>query len=1417
MKKYLLQDFDITITIKQSFKLKRWMSVFFLILFFCFCTTSYSQRTFPGGDPLCGDYTIGGEGADFLNFNDAIAALDSLGISCPVVFNVRDGLYNEQIQIDSIPGTSEEDTVIFQSESGDSTKVSVSFAGDYVILLSHVHFLTLSEMTILNVGGSAVMMTGQAGDIRIRHCKISVVSNEAPAIAADTGCTSITILANYIIASLGTGVVATSVDSISFADNVLSGATVSVANSDHVTFTGNDIRLYTKFSSSGSHGVTVVDNHFDNGSRIESSGDTNLLISGNRIVNVVNGSGILLNSPSAMVVNNFVHISGNVSSAGIKAGTGASGSNIIFNSIHVTNTNWGSRAFDLSGGDNYTVKNNIFCNREGGYAAYVNASVSGNDWDYNDYYSAYNNIGYRDGVTYHTLAEWCDIINGDMHSLVANPFYSSDTNLSVNQILLNNAGIPVENILYDIDSTLRNPATPDIGAKEFAPCSPDAGITAIMAPANLIIPGLQPVTVVLQNQGTATFSSATIGWEVNGIVQLPYSWNGLLEESMSTEVTLDSYDFLPGTLYDLKIWSENPDGEEDCNPFNDTTEASNFGTPLCGEYTIGGMDADFQNFTDAVTLLNIAGLSCPVIFKIRNGYYNEQIAFDSIPGVSETNTVTFESESGDSSAVVLLFQPLPDNNYIILLNKTQYLIFKKISITAGQQTDIIRVTEGSGHFEVSNCIISSSGRGLKAEPGSHDIAILSNRISSLDTCLSVASSSHITVEGNVCNNVGALSIKSSGDISIKHNTINNSGSIICEACTNVVLSENENMNTDNADAIVLSSPDALIANNFVSVMGEVSHAGILLKDGASGTKVIYNSVQITNINPESTAFSMTGGDGYTIENNIFSNAGGGYAVTVTSPPGVSQWDYNDYYTVSGNLGSLYGTVYYTLATWSEAIDGDTHSLDVDPLYVSDSDLRPYQRFINGAAITVADILTDIDGETRNPLKPDIGADEFYIDFGVAEILNPGLQCEHDQLDSVTALVKQYADIPFVDLALAYRLNAGKAVTETVPGYTYDDLTYTFDAPADLTAYGDYLITVFLVDAHDDNPSNDTLTAILYSYPPPIIDFDYHYCGGATVHFGGQATATPPYTIDSYEWDFGDSTTASGTGPSHIYLQSGTYRVNLKVYLNTGCYNEITSDVTVDVTSTEMVMNLISDDESCSGLCDGQIHAMVKGGTPPYTYTLNGETMAQSDMTGLCPGQYILEVNDLMDCLLADTVVIKTITDIHASFEADTTTGYAPLTIHFHFTGTPGYNLKWDFGDDTYSSEQDPTHIYETGGSYLVMLIVYSDTPGYCADTTYLAIGVSNAVNIRIYNVITPNGDGMNDYFEVDSEGLQTMTVTIFDRRGLNIYKINDIHGRWDGRTVNGDQAGTGTYFYILHAKGFDGKDYKKEGVITLLR
>lgn len=63
-------------------------------------------------------------------------------------------------------------------------------------------------------------------------------------------------------------------------------------------------------------------------------------------------------------------------------------------------------------------------------------------------------------------------------------------------------------------------------------------------------------------------------------------------------------------------------------------------------------------------------------------------------------------------------------------------------------------------------------------------------------------------------------------------------------------------------------------------------------------------------------------------------------------------------------------------------------------------------------------------------------------------------------------------------------------------------------------------------------------------------------------------------------------------------------------------------------------------------------------------------------------------------------------ELTANFSADVTSGYAPLTVQFtdQSTGTPT-SWNWDFGDGSTSTVQNPSHTYESVGSYTVMLTV----------------------------------------------------------------------------------------------------------------
>ena len=74
--------------------------------------------------------------------------------------------------------------------------------------------------------------------------------------------------------------------------------------------------------------------------------------------------------------------------------------------------------------------------------------------------------------------------------------------------------------------------------------------------------------------------------------------------------------------------------------------------------------------------------------------------------------------------------------------------------------------------------------------------------------------------------------------------------------------------------------------------------------------------------------------------------------------------------------------------------------------------------------------------------------------------------------------------------------------------------------------------------------------------------------------------------------------------------------------------------------------------------------------------------------------------------------------------------------------------------------------------------------------------------LLLYNVITPNGDGLNDVFYIDNVALYPgNSLTIFDRWGKQVYAARDYRNTWGG-----ERAGPGTHYYLFRLA--DGTQYK---------
>lgn len=167
-------------------------------------------------------------------------------------------------------------------------------------------------------------------------------------------------------------------------------------------------------------------------------------------------------------------------------------------------------------------------------------------------------------------------------------------------------------------------------------------------------------------------------------------------------------------------------------------------------------------------------------------------------------------------------------------------------------------------------------------------------------------------------------------------------------------------------------------------------------------------------------------------------------------------------------------------------------------------------------------------------------------------------------------------------------------------------------------------------------------------------------------------------------------------------------------------------------------------------------------------------------------------------------------------------GSAPATIVFTAYVTEAViHDEWQMSADPEFqnidyrwNEREVEYTFEEEGTYYVRYIG-SNADGTCevyGETYTISIGASD---LRIPNAFTPNGDGVNDVWKVAYRSLLDFNCTIFDRYGNKIYHFSDPNQGWDGK-YKGKTVGPGVYYYVIEAKGSDGKKYKKGGDINVV-
>lgn len=132
-------------------------------------------------------------------------------------------------------------------------------------------------------------------------------------------------------------------------------------------------------------------------------------------------------------------------------------------------------------------------------------------------------------------------------------------------------------------------------------------------------------------------------------------------------------------------------------------------------------------------------------------------------------------------------------------------------------------------------------------------------------------------------------------------------------------------------------------------------------------------------------------------------------------------------------------------------------------------------------------------------------------------------------------------------------------------------------------------------------------------------------------------------------------------------------------------------------------------------------------------------------------------------------------------------------VYFEPVEGIGVNYTWRFPDGTEIVDSIAEYVFPADSTYPVILLV-EDELG-CSGSILKKVPVSK--QLLVPNVFSPNGDEINDYFEVTTPGDYNYSFRVFSEAGLQVYYSLSPLIRWDGRTVSGQEASPGVYFYVI--------------------
>ena len=472
----------------------------------------------------------------------------------------------------------------------------------------------------------------------------------------------------------------------------------------------------------------------------------------------------------------------------------------------------------------------------------------------------------------------------------------------------------------------------------------------------------------------------------------------------------------------------------------------------------------------------------------------------------------------------------------------------------------------------------------------------------------------------------------------------------------------------------------------------------------------------------------------------------------------------------------------------------------------------------------------------------------------------------------TTLEFSGSDLPDGSYEITYELSDANTFIETVSTiFTGGEASIVLDA-ANLTATGSTTVTVTSITNESTACVSTVATSTTFDVNPiPELatgdliasDICLAESGFVTVD-AGSSLAEGEYTI---EYNLSGTNTATGlTETVAIANGSGTFIIPSTALTATGS-TTITATLISSTFGCSSVPASVEDTFEVLPLPDAQ-GAVVSASDVCFGEEVN---VTLSGATALNDGDYIVSyqiTGATTSEILSETITVTggaaTITLDPATFTAGGATTFSLLDLQNSLTSCSAINLGTAFTEFTVEDPAVPT-ISSTGAIFCInddptvadleanvsssfAIITYDAASGGSVispstllqvNTTYyiaaqntatgcegsqrlaVTIDLSGCDSVFIPDGFSPNGDGINDVFEMKNMDIvyPNYTIEIFNRNGAVVFKGDAATGFWNGQSnqsrLGGNTLPNGVYFYIINYN--NGQTSPKQGKVYLNR